>query len=119
MAKIENKLYAALQQSEDAKKRYEKNSVKIAKDQADIKKKEAEIERVKALMEKDMILSQNTGANEMFSEFGFEGVEIRLGALLYAYEHIKASEDENKALDEFYIKGQEYLRSLSASDGGE
>ena len=112
MAK-KNTLFTALKKSIDAKKRLEKHDSAIIKH-------EQEIERLKSLILKDSLIAEATGANEMFSgakdveEFGFESVEIRLGALLYANEYIKASEDENRALDEFYTKGKAYLESLSS-----
>lgn len=100
-------LFTALKKSIDAKKRLEKHDNAIIKH-------EQEIERLKSLIIKDSLIAEATGANEMFSEFGFESVEIRLGALLYANEYIKASDDENRALDEFYTKGKAYLESLSS-----
>ena len=90
-------LFTALKKSIDAKKRLEKHD-------SAINKHEQEIERLKSLIIKDSLIAEATGANEMFSEFGFESVEIRLGALLYANEYIKASDDENRALDEFYTQ---------------
>ena len=99
-------LFTALKKSIDAKKRLEKHDNALLKH-------EKEIERLKSLILKDRLVAEATGANEMFSEFGFESVEIRLGALLYADEYVKSSSDENMALDELYTKGKAYLDALA------
>jgi len=106
MAKSNSNLYAALEKAQKAKKRLDKNGPLLSK-------REEEVERLKADIIKDQLIVDTVGANEMFAEFGLEGTEIRLGALLYAVDYIKTFEDENKALDEFYVRGKEYLNSIA------
>ena len=104
-----NVLYAALKKDRTAKERLQKHT-------NDIEKHKQDIERIKDLIIKDTLIAESTGANEMFTEFGLESDEIRLGALLYVREYIDSNEDPNRALDELYGKGKAYLDSLSIGE---
>lgn len=108
MAK-KNALQLALKKANDAKARLDKHN-------ADIERHKNDIERIKGLIVKDTMLAEVSAANEMFSEFGLENDEIRLGALLYVREYIDSHEDPNRALDELYDKGKAYLDYLSIGE---
>lgn len=100
-----NTLLQALQKAEEAQKR-------LAKNDESINKYQKSIERLKTAMVKDQVIVASVGANEMFQEFGFTTTESRIGALLFASNHVKASDDPLSIISEYEAAGKEYLTSL-------